>query len=154
SRAQAPPVAVDKVPAGAPASEPASENDGARRAWRRTEAHGWVWVSRTIDLAQQLGGEDNVPTLDGEPLPVMPSVTLGPLIDNGAQARPRRAAAPPGAPPVNVSVRAQGGRPVAAKFLGMDAVTGLCVLKAEGASLAAPAFSNLTALPRQLRIRL
>src|SRR5262249_53824922 len=82
SRAQAPPVAVDKVPAGAPASEPASENDGARRAWRRTEAHGWVWVSRTIDLAQQLGGEDNVPTLDGEPLPVMPSVTLGLLIDN------------------------------------------------------------------------
>jgi S1-C subfamily serine protease len=36
----------------------------------------------------------------------------------------------------------------------MDAVTGLCVLKAEGASLAAPAFSNLSALPRQLRIQL
>jgi S1-C subfamily serine protease len=158
SQAQAPPVGVDKVPSSAPASEPASEpaskNEGARRAWRRTEAHGWVWVSRTIDLAQQLGGEDNIPTLDGEPLPVMPSVTLGLVIDNEGHVLTRLADATPGAPPVNVSVRAQGGRPVAAKFLGMDAVTGLCVLKAEGASLAAPAFSNLPALPRQLRIRL
>src|SRR5262245_51201712 len=158
NQAQAPPVGVDKVPAGAPASEPANEqasgSGGARRAWRRTEAHGWVWVSRTIDLAQQLGGEDNIPTLDGEPLPVMPSVTLGLVIDNEGHVLTRLADATPGAPPVNVSVRAQGGRPVSAKFLGMDAVTGLCVLKAEGASLAAPAFSNLPALPRQLRIRL
>src|SRR5262245_66099059 len=72
SQAQAPPVGADKVPAGAPANEPASEppskNESARRAWRRTEAHGWVWVSRTIDLAQQLGVDDNIPTLDGEPL--------------------------------------------------------------------------------------
>ncbi len=149
SQAQAPPVGVDKVPAGAPASQ----NSGKRR-WRRTEAHGWVWVSRTIDLAQQLGGEYNIPTLDGEPLPVMPSVTLGLVIDNEGHVLTRLADATPGAPPVNVSVRAQGGHPVAAKFLGMDEVTGLCVLKAEGASLAASAFSNLPALPRQLRIRL
>jgi S1-C subfamily serine protease len=154
SRAQAAPVGVDKDQAGAPASEPAGANDGAKRAWRRTEAHGWVWVSRTIDLAQQLGGEYNIPTLDGEPLPVMPSVTLGLVIDNEGHVLTRLADATPGAPPVNVSVRAQGGRPFAAKFLGMDEVTGLCVLKAEGASLAAPAFSNLPALPRQLRIRL
>src|SRR5262245_19654384 len=153
-QAQAPPVGVDKVQAGARASEPASVNEGAKRAWRRTEAHGWVWVSRTIDLAQQLGGEYNIPTLDGEPLPVMPSVTLGLVIDNEGHVLTRLADATPGAPPVNVSVRAQGGRPVAAKFLGMDEVTGLCVLKADGASLAAPAFSNLPALPRQLRIRL
>ena len=65
SQAQAQPGGVDKVQAGAPASEPAGANDGAKRSWRRTEAHGWVWVSRTIDLAQQLGGEDNIPTLDG-----------------------------------------------------------------------------------------
>src|SRR5262249_18764948 len=153
-QAQAPPGGVDKVQAGAPASEPAGENVGAKRAWRRTEAHGWVWVSRTIDLAQQLGGEYNIPTLDGEPLPVMPSVTLGLVIDNEGHVLTRLADATPDAPPVNVSVRAQGGRPVPAKFLGMDEVTGLCVLKAEGASLAAPAFSNLPALPRQLRIRL
>ena len=154
SQAQAQPGGVDKVQAGAPASEPAGANDGAKRSWRRTEAHGWVWVSRTIDLAQQLGGEYNIPTLDGEPLPLMPSVTLGLVIDNEGHVVTRLADATPGAPPVNVSVRAQGGSPVAAKFLGMDAVTGLCVLKAEGASLAAPAFSNLPALPRQLRIRL
>jgi S1-C subfamily serine protease len=154
SQAQATPVVVDKVQAGAPASEPASKNDGAKRRWRRTEAKGWVWVSRTIDLAQQLGGEYNIPTLDGEPLPMMPSVTLGLVIDNEGHVLTRLADATPGAPPVNVSVRAQDGRPVAAKFLGMDAVTGLCVLKAEGASLAAPAFSNLPALPRELRIRL
>ena len=36
----------------------------------------------------------------------------------------------------------------------MDSVTGLCVLKAEGATLTPPAFSNLPALPRQLHIRL
>src|SRR5262247_694418 len=154
SRAQAPPVGVDKDQAGAPASEPAGAIVGAKRAWRRTEAHGWVWVSRTIDLAQQLGGEYNIPTLDGEPLPVMPSVTLGLVIDNEGHVLTRLADATPGAPPINVSVRAQGGRPVEAKFLGMDEVTGLCVLKAEGASLAAPAFFNLPALPRQLRIRL
>jgi len=87
-------------------------------------------------------------------LPVMPSVTLGLVIDNEGHVLTRLADATPGAPPVNVSVRAQGGHPVAAKFLGMDEVTGLCVLKAEGASLAASAFSNLPALPRQLRIRL
>jgi S1-C subfamily serine protease len=170
SQAQAPATGVDKVPAGAPASEPASEsaskptseptgeptieNAGAKRRWRRTEAKGWVWVSRTIDLAQQLGGEDNIPTLDGEPLPLMPSVTLGLVIDDEGHVLTRLADATPGAPPINVSVRTQGGRPVSAKFLGMDAVTGLCVLKAEGASLAAPAFSNLPALPRQLHIRL
>jgi S1-C subfamily serine protease len=149
SQAQAPPVGVDKVPAGAPASQ-----SGGKRRWRRTEAKGWVWVSHTIDLAQQLGGEVNIPTLDGEPLPIMPSVTLGLVIDDDGHVLTRLADAAPGAPPVNVSVRAQGGRPVAAKFLGMDAVTGLCVLKAEGASLGAPAFSSLPTLPRQLRIRL
>src|SRR5262245_61263322 len=119
NQAQAPPVGVDKVPAGAPASEPTSENDRAGAAWRRTEGRGWVWGSRTIDLAQQLGGEDNIPTLDGEPLPVMPSVTLGLVIDNEGHVLTRLADATPGAPPINVSVRAQGGRPVSAKFLGM-----------------------------------
>src|SRR5262249_57349475 len=105
--------------AQAPAGEPASENDGARGALRRTEAHGWVWVSRTIDLAQQLGGEYNIPTLDGEPLPVMPSVTLGLVIDNEGHVLTRLADATPDAPPVNVSVRAQGGRAVPAKLLGI-----------------------------------
>jgi len=121
---------------------------------RRTEANGWVWVSRTIDLAQQLGGEDKIMTLDGGPLMRKPSITLGLVIDDEGHVLTRLADATPANPPENVSVRPQGGRPTPAKFLGMDAVTGLCVLKAEGASFAAPAFSNLPALPRQLRIRL
>jgi len=150
--AQAPATGVDKVPA----SESTGANDGVSRVMRRTEAHGWVWVSRTIDLAQQPGVEENLMTLDGGPLAPMrkPSVTLGLVIDDEGHILTRMVEATPDNPPVNVSVRMQGGRPVAAKFLGMDTVTGLCVLKAEGASLAEPAFSNSPELPRHLRIQL
>src|SRR5262249_14550849 len=86
----------DKTTAGASTSdqksEPASELTGQDNSAEvvsrlqeapRTETHGWVWVSRTIDLAQQLG-EDNLMTLDGEPLleKRKPSVTLGLVIDD------------------------------------------------------------------------
>src|SRR5262245_26324516 len=76
--AQAPATGVDKVTA----SESTGANDGVSRVMRRTEAHGWVWVSRTIDLAQQPGVEENLMTLDGGPLAPMrkPSVTLGLVI--------------------------------------------------------------------------
>jgi S1-C subfamily serine protease len=149
---QAPTPGADGVPANAPASD----DDRASATLRRTEAHGWVWVSRTIDMAQQLGGEDNLMTLDGEPLPAMrkPSVTLGLVIDNAGHVVTRLVGATPANPPIDVSVRAPGGRPTPAKFLGMDAVTGLCVLKVEEASLTAPALSNMSALPGQLHIRL
>ncbi|MBO0727166.1 MAG: PDZ domain-containing protein [Blastocatellia bacterium] len=147
---------ADKVPASDPAVPPTNDSDGAGATSRRPEAHGWVWVSRTIDLAQQLGGEDKIMTLDGEPLPAMrkPSVTLGLVIDDENHIVTRLVGATPDNPPTDITVRAQGGRPAPAKFLGMDAVTGLCVLQAEGASLTAPVFSNLPALPRQLSIRL
>jgi S1-C subfamily serine protease len=150
--AQAPVTGVDK----STANESTSQNDGAKRALRQTETLGWVWVSRTIDLTQQPGGEDNLMTLDGGPLLSYrkPSVSLGLVIDDDGHVLTRMADATPTNPPMNVSIRARGGRPVAAKFLGMDSVTGLCVLKAEGVTLTPPAFSNLTALPRQLQIRL
>lgn len=153
---QAPATDADKVPAGEPISESASEDDRANSALRRTETRGWVWVSRTIDMAQQLGGEENLMTLDGEPLPVMrkPSVTIGLVIDDEGHVVTRLVGATPANPPIDITVRAQGGRPAPAKFLGMDAVTGLCVLKVDGASLTAPAFSSMAALPEQLRIRL
>lgn len=143
-----PVTSIDKVPA--------SDNGGAKVALWRPEAHGWVWVSHTIDLAQQLGGEDNLMTLDGEPLPMMrkPRVTLGLVIDNEGHVVTRLVDVTPANPPINISIRAQGAVPTPAKFLGMDAVTGLCVLKAEGAAPRAPAFSNLPALPKQLHIRL
>jgi S1-C subfamily serine protease len=150
--AQAPVTGVDK----STANESTSQNDGAKRALRLTETLGWVWVSRTIDLTQQPGGEDNLMTLDGGPLLSYrkPSVSLGLVIDDDGHVLTRMADATPTNPPMNVSIRARGGRPVAAKFLGMDSVTGLCVLKAEGLTLTPPAFSNLPALPRQLPIRL
>src|SRR5215475_14354494 len=153
---KAPATGADKVPASDPTTATTNDNDAAGVASRRPEAYGWVWVSRTIDLAQQLGGEDKIMTLDGEPLPVMrkPSVTIGLVIDDENHIVTRLVGATPANPPTDVTVRAQGGRPAPAKFLGMDAVTGLCVLQAEGASLIAPTFSNLPTLPRQLSIRL
>src|SRR5215475_4731271 len=72
---KAPATGADKIPASdttsdqksEPASKPAGQNNGAevdsRQEAPRAETHGWVWVSRTIDLAQQLGGEDNLMTL-------------------------------------------------------------------------------------------
>ncbi|MGH9755014.1 MAG: PDZ domain-containing protein [Blastocatellia bacterium] len=143
SPATSPATSIDKAPA--------SDNDGVKVAWRRPEAQGWVWVSHTIDL----GGEDSLLTLDGEPLMRKPSVTtLGLVIDNEGHIVTRLVDATPATPPINVSIRAQGANPAPAEFLGMDAATGLCVLKVEGASPAAPTFSNLPALPKQLHIRL
>src|SRR5215510_13251007 len=73
--------ATPKAPA--PEKDP-SETDPFKISVRQSEPKGWVWVSHTIDLAQQLGGEDNIMTLDGEPLPVMQKkrVTLGVVIDD------------------------------------------------------------------------
>ncbi|MGE0128606.1 MAG: PDZ domain-containing protein [Blastocatellales bacterium] len=144
-----------KTPASGAAKVPADETEGIKITLRQSEPKGWVWVSHTIDLAQQLGGEDSLMTLDGEPLPVMQRkrVTLGLVIDN-EHVVTRLVDVTPGNPPINASVLALGSRPVAAKFLGMDTVTGLCVLKAEGAAFTPPVFSDLPALPKQLNIRL
>jgi S1-C subfamily serine protease len=145
-----------ETPATSTEKIPASQNDAVKAALWRPEAHGWVWVSHTIDLTQQLGGEINLMTLDGEPLPGMRKqrVTLGLVIDNEGHVLTRLIDVTPANPPVNISIRAQGARPTPAKFLGMDTVTGLCVLKTEGAPLAAPIFSNLPTLPRQLHVRI
>src|SRR5262249_45405680 len=120
----------DKITAGATTSDQKSEptdqnNDdevvSRRQESPRAETHGWVWVSRTIDLAQQLGGEDNLMTLDGEPLIEKRklSVTLGLVIDDEGHVVTRLVGATPANPPTDISVRAQGGRPMPAKFLGM-----------------------------------
>ncbi|HEY8459739.1 MAG TPA: hypothetical protein VIM99_05125, partial [Blastocatellia bacterium] len=68
---------ADNAPNSGSTSDSAGEDSLANAALRRTEIHGWVWVSRTIDMAKHLGGVDNLMTLDGEPLPSMrkPSVT-------------------------------------------------------------------------------
>jgi S1-C subfamily serine protease len=161
SRRKAQRPAANKAPAQATPKEPApervpSEQDPFKITLRQSERKGWVWVSHTIDLAQELGGEDNIMTLDGAPLPVMQRkrVTLGLVIDNEGHVVTRLVDVTPGNPPINVTVRASGGRPTAAKFLGIDTVTGLCVLKAEGSTLTPPSFSDLPTLPKQLYIRL
>jgi S1-C subfamily serine protease len=124
---------------------------------RQSELKGWVWVTHTIDLAQQLGGEDNIMTLDGEPLPLMQKkrVTLGLVIDDEGHVVTRLVDVTPNNPPLNVTVRSYAEpKPVSARFLGMDTVTGLCVLKAESGSRRPPLFSTQMALPLRLNIRL
>ncbi len=148
-----------KSPAIPPGSIPpriADEVKPGAITLRQQEPQGWVWVSHTVDLAQQLGGEENIMTLDGEPLPSMEKrrVTLGLVIDGEGHVVTRLVDVTPSNPPINVTVRASTTRPTAAKFLGMDTVTGLCVLKAEGISLKVPAFSTLSTLPARLNIRL
>ncbi len=146
-----------KPPATSTATVQETETDSTKPTLRQSEQKGWVWVSHTIDLAQQLGGEDNIMTLDGGPLPVMLKrrITLGLVIDNENHVVTRLVDVTPTNKPLKVTVRALGGRPVGAKFLGMDAVTGLCVLKAdEGVSLTPPAFYDSPALPNRLNIRL
>jgi S1-C subfamily serine protease len=156
SRRKAPKPPAIKSLAPSTATVQANDTKPGVIALRQSEPKGWVWVSHTIDLAQQLGGEDNIMTLDGEPLPSMQKkrVTLGLVIDDEGYVVTRLVDVTPANPPINVTVRALGSKPIAAKFLGMDTVTGLSVLKAEGQSLQTPTFSNPTVLPLRLNIRL
>ncbi len=95
-------------------------------------------------------------TLDGEPLPSMQRkrVTLGLMIDDEGHIVTRLIDVSPGRPPLDISVKAQGLRPTPAKFLGMDTVTGFCVLKANDPNLKAAAFSTPNPLPVRQNIRL
>ncbi|MBK9315619.1 MAG: hypothetical protein IPM55_15455 [Acidobacteria bacterium] len=100
---------------------------------RQSEPKGWVWVTQTIDLTQQFGGEENIMTLDGEPLPSMQRkrITLGLVLDDEGQVT-RLIDITPSRPPIDVLVRALDTRPTSARFIGMDTVTGLSVLKVDG----------------------
>ena len=146
-------------PAKAPVADankiPADDTDLSKPGLLQSELKGWVYVSYTIDLARQLG-EENIYTLDGGPVPVMkkPRTTIGLVIDNEGHVVTRLADVTPANPPLSLSVRALRSRPADAKFLGMDAATGLCALKVEGLELPTPDFSNSALLPRQLNIRL
>ena len=121
---------------------------------------GWVYVTQTIDLARQMGGEENIWPLDGGPLPSMlrNRVTLGLVIDDEGHILTRLIDVTPSNPPLELSVKAPGSRPVEAKFLGMDAVTGLCILKSSGLSdgpnLKSANFYTDSLLPARLNIRL
>src|SRR5215475_9820916 len=134
----------DKAPVTRAAKVPSDDPDLSKPTPLKDDLNGWVYVSYTIDLARQHGDEENLMTLDGGPLPVMkkPRTTLGLVIDNEGHVVTRLADVTPANPPISLSVRALRSRPAPAKFLGMDAVTGLCALKVEGLELSTPAFSN------------
>jgi S1-C subfamily serine protease len=109
-----------------------------------------------IDLRQQLGSEENLLTLDGEPLPPMrvKNITLGLVIDNAGHIVTRLVGVSPRNPPESVVVTPQQGIPTKARFLGQDAATGFSVLEVPAAGFAAPATPSrdTVAAPRQFRI--
>lgn len=124
---------------------------------RQNQPIGWVWVTQTIDLAQQFGSEENIFTLDGEPPPSLQQkrISLGLVIDDQGHVITRLVDVTPSNPPAELMVRASGGRPTKAKFIGMDTVTGFCLIKAEGEPLRKANFASLSsALPSRLNVKL
>jgi S1-C subfamily serine protease len=115
---------------------------------------GWVWVTQTIDQTKQLGVE-NLYTLDGEPVPSMmiPRVTLGLVIDDRGHIVTRLIDISPGRPPINITVRGSANV-TRARFIGMDTVTGLCVLKSDDPTLKAANFPTTHTFPARINIRL
>ncbi|MFN0118902.1 MAG: PDZ domain-containing protein [Blastocatellia bacterium] len=101
---------------------------------------GIVYVSQRVDITRQLG--ENVSTLDGEPLPVEQTrnVTLGLVIDNQGFIISRLAGTTPENPPQDIYVTSPMGGMFPAAFVGMDMVTGICVLKLTEPVFKAPAF--------------
>ncbi|MBO0722864.1 MAG: PDZ domain-containing protein [Blastocatellia bacterium] len=115
---------------------------------------GWVWVTQTIDDPQLLE-VGNIMTLDGEPMPSPRRlrVTLGLVIDDQGHVITRLIDVSPGKQPINITVRGSANV-TAASFLGMDTVSGLCVLKADDPALKAAKFSSNIIFPPRLNIRL
>lgn len=113
---------------------------------------GWVWVTQTIDLSPPEVG--NIMTRDGEPMPSMKRlrVTLGLVIDDLGHIVTRLINVTPNQQPIDITVRGTGSV-TKARFLGMDTVTGLCVLKADDPTLKAAKFSA-NIFPPRLNIRL
>lgn len=119
-------------------------------------APGLVYVSQRIDIVRQLGPEENVFRLDGEPLPMMMTrnVTLGVVIDDKGYVVARLSGVTPENPPQEVAVTSQQGRMFPATFVGMDTVTGLCVLKIEQLVFQAPVFAASASLSAQQAVTL
>ncbi len=99
---------------------------------------GLVYVSQKIDLRQQLSAEETIYSLDGEPLPQLQttSLTLGLLLNDSGHIVTRLANFSPAqneaAPPqLMVILTGNFGGQFPATFLGMDSVTGLCLLKVD-----------------------
>jgi hypothetical protein len=115
-----------------------------------------VYVQQSIDLSAQLGNEENLMTLDGEPLPPMMTrnVTLGLVIDDAGHVVTRLVGVTLANPPREIKVTPQRGIPRNAQFIGFDAATGLCVLQVEGQGITAPASVANEGSQSQLAVRL
>jgi S1-C subfamily serine protease len=122
---------------------------------------GLVYVSQKIDLRQQLSAEETVYSLDGEPLPQLQttSLTLGLLLNDSGHIVTRLANfSPQDAPPqLMVILAGNAGGQFPATFVGMDSVTGLCLLKVarlpatfSSAATKTAALSNAVQKPIQL----
>lgn len=115
---------------------------------------GLVFIHQTIDMRPV---EETLMTLDGEPVPplLVRNVTLGLVVDATGLIVTRLVGVSPSNPPLEVTVLGQGlNKPFAAKFLGLDSVTGLCVLKVENTPFTPPRYSEVTPLPAQVTIKL
>ncbi len=115
---------------------------------------GLVYIHQTVDLRPV---EETLMTLDGEPVPplLVKNVTLGLVVDAAGLIVTRLVGVSPSNPPLDVTVLGPGlNKPFSAKFLGLDSVTGLCVLKVEGAPFTPPQFVEMASLPAQLAVKL
>ncbi|MEK7832660.1 MAG: hypothetical protein AAB401_16325, partial [Acidobacteriota bacterium] len=123
---------------------------------RQNQPVGWVWVTQTIDLAQQFGNEENIFTLDGEPPPslLQKRISLGLVINDQGHVITRLIDVTPSNPPTELMVRTSGGRPTKARFIGMDTVTGFCVVKVEGEALRQASFTNQAVSPPRSNVKL
>ncbi len=118
---------------------------------RQSLPSGLVHVHQTVDLPQ---GEAGLMTLDGEPLPAskVNNVTLGMVVSADGIIVARLVGVLPSQPPHDLKVyTANQSRPLMAQFLGMDAVTELCVLKVESDKLEPVSAGTLAVLPEVLR---
>jgi S1-C subfamily serine protease len=142
----------------APVAEPSQKEPALTNkiVLRQNQPKGWVWVSQRIDQAKQLGGVENIMTLDGEPPPPMMKkrVTLGLVIDDEGHIVTRLFDVSPTSPPIDAKAYATATRSFPLSFVGMDAVTGLCVLKAENAPFQPASIASQSTLPAQKSLRL
>lgn len=142
-----------RPPPAAPAPASTQANSSTVEL-RKKEVPGLVYVRQTIDLRPV---EETLMTLDGEPAPslLVKNVTLGVIVDNEGHIVTRLVGVTPSTPPLEVIVRGQdASKPAVARFLGLDSVSGLCVLQIEGTSFNLPQFVEADKLPLQRSVKI
>ena len=148
-------IVLAQSPRQIPRPEP-DEQDNLRSTPQKTITYprGMVYVIQKIDLRQQLSANEVIYSLDGETIPQLQttSVTLGIEIDNKGYIVTRLANVSNNNAPLLLTIYASNRRKsqATAKFVGMDSVTGLCVLKVDDPQYLAGAESNNVSAPETL----